>query len=194
MRRELPEHNVQIIAEATNGVELLELLKTQTPDVVLLDLDMPVMDGNEAMKCVNERYPGTKVIIMTLFDDSTLMNDYILRNAKGCIGKTEAVSDIDELISAIRRVHKGGLYINFDREVEVMKLSIRQKEITGLIGDGNTFDEIAKELRLSSSAISKQVPKIMQKIGAKNLAELCHKIAERGFKFFRKPKARFYKK
>lgn len=188
MRSELSVFDIEIIAEATNGLELLEHLKTLKPDVILLDLSMPIMDGNETLARLNFLHPTLKVIIMSLFDDATLMDEYSTRCVRGCISKTEAVTDMSELYAAIRRVHKGGVYWNFEREIEVMKLTIRQKEIVGLVGDGKTTKQIAKELGLTERAVSKQIRKVIDIMKLKNFAQLGHTIAEKGFKFFRKPK------
>lgn len=190
MRQELAKHNINTIAEAENGLELFKLLEVHSPDVVILDLAMPVMDGNETMTYLNMTYPEQKVIIMSLFDDPTLMDDYVMRNIKGCISKTEAASDIDLLAAAIRKVHKGGKHFNFATEEQIMEFSIRQKEIINLYGKGKTQKEIATELGITTDAVEKQKNKIMTIMGVKNPSEMFARIFELGFQFFRSPKAK----
>ena len=186
MRDVFKDHNINIIAEAENGIELLKLLETLSPDVILLDLAMPKMDGTETMQWLTKKYPEKKVIIMSLFDEPGLMNDYRMRGARGSFSKTD-VANMTELVSAIRKVHKGGTYFNFDRQAPSMKLSVRQKELITKLAEQKPTTQIAAELKLSTSAVDKQRKKIMDILGVSSLSDLYKKIYSLGLNYFRKP-------
>ncbi len=187
LKRVLPDYNIKIMAEAGNGLELLKLLKSFTPDVILLDLSMPVMDGSETMTYLNITYPEHKVIIMSQFDDPSLIHDYVMRNIKGCFPKSHAMGNIEGLAAAIRKVHRGGKYFDFATEEEIMDFSIRQKVIISQYGKSRSQKEIAEELGITIDAVEKQKKKIMEIMGVKSLAEFYKFIYERGLQFFRGP-------
>lgn len=188
LRRELAPFEIDIIAEAENGKELLKHLETLSPDVILLDLAMKEMDGNETMYWLNEKYPEQKVIIMSLFDDPTLMEDYVMRDVKGCISKTEATADMEGLAAAIRKIAKGGKHFNYDRDKQLLDISIRQKEIINLAAKGKSQKQIAAQLGITTNAVEKQKNKIMKTMNVNSLTELMARIFESGFHFFRGPK------
>lgn len=188
IRKALEDFSIVTIAEAENGMELLKHLEEIRPDVILLDLAMPVMNGSETMEVLRIKHPAQKVIVMSLFDEPTLMDDYISRGAKGCFPKSNA-SNLEELVDAIRLVAKGGTYFNFERE-EVKKFTSRQKEIITLISEGKSNKQIAEELKISSRGIEKQKAKIMEVLNVKSVTEMLSSIFELGLKYFRKPKKR----
>lgn len=188
LRRELAPFDIEIIAEAENGKELLKHLETLSPDVILLDLAMKEMDGNETMYWLNEKYPEHKVIIMSLFDDPNLMEDYVMRDVKGCISKTEATADMEGLAAAIKKIAKGGKHFNYDRDKQLLDISIRQKEIINLASKGKSQKQIAAQLGITTNAVEKQKNKIMKMMNVNSLTELMARIFESGFHFFRGPK------
>ena len=187
MREILLGSNIKIIAEAADGIELLKLLETQNPDVILLDLAMPNMDGTETMHWLTELHPKKKVIVMSLFDEPTLMNDYIMRGVRGCISKSDVANNTNEFINAIKVVSKGKTYFNFDRNEIPLKLSIRQKELITMFADHKPTTEIAAELKLTKSAVDKQKKKIMNVFGVESLPELLKQIYSLGLNYFRRP-------
>jgi len=189
LRGVLDEHNIKTVAEAANGLELQDKLKTFSPDVILLDLHMPVMDGNETMHWLTKNHPEKKVIILSLYDEKFLMEDFLNRGAKGFLSKDKALGNGSELAQAIRKVYRGGIAKNPAREVKSVEFTLRQKEIINLIGEGKTDGEIAKELGLTPSGVDKQRKKIMNLLGAENRAKLYSHIFRMGLNFFRKPQS-----
>jgi DNA-binding NarL/FixJ family response regulator len=184
---EVQRHNITVIAEAKNGEELLIQLETLRPDVILLDLSMPILDGNQALSLIIKKFPAAKVIIMSLFNDPTLMQDYIMRDVKGCFSKTDAAADISELANVIKKVHNGGTYFYHNESDKIMNFSIRQKEIINQLGQGKTTTTIAKELNLTRNAVNKQKSKIMEIMGVKTPTEMLKHIFEKGLQYFRSP-------
>lgn len=188
MRDILKDYHINIIAEAENGSELLKQLETLNPDVILLDLAMPVMDGTETMQRLMENHPKKKVIIMSQFEDATLMSDYKMRGAKGCFPKSEVGFRVGDLVSAIRTVHKGGSYFNFEEGASPLQLSIRQKELVTMFGDQMKTKDIAAQLNVGTTAVTKQRQKIMKKLNVDSVADLYKKIYSQGLNYFRKPR------
>jgi DNA-binding NarL/FixJ family response regulator len=172
--------------EASNGAELLEMLaKMKTlPDVILLDLRMPVMDGLEAHNNIKKLYPEIKVIILTMEDDehyilhliSEGVNGYLLKNA-----------DPDEMEKAILKVVENGYYFSENISTLVVKgmvkkdmsevlpnldLNERELQILELICKEFTAAEIAEELNLSVRTVEGYRQKLIDKTGVKNIAGL----------------------
>jgi two-component system response regulator DegU len=166
--QDLAPFDILCIGEAGNGEELLEHLKTKKPDVILLDLRMPVMDGNHTMKLLKDQYPKIKVIILSMHDEEELIHDYLTRGAKGYLSKDELTVDI--LVSAIRKVAASGSYVHKNR-TSTEKYSARQLEMIPLLCEGMTNKEIAKEIGITEWGVEKQRQKIYAKTGAKRAVD-----------------------
>jgi DNA-binding NarL/FixJ family response regulator len=174
------------IKEASNGAELLELLaKMKTlPDVILLDLRMPVMDGVEAHNKIRKLYPQIKVIILTMEDDEQYIlhligdgvNGYLLKNA-----------DPDEMEKAILKVVENGYYFSenistlvvkgmikkdFQETLPNLDLNERELQVLELICKEFTAAEIAEQLNLSVRTVEGYRQKLIEKSGVKNVAGL----------------------
>lgn len=176
------------IFEAANGVELLSVLEAldPLPDVILLDLQMPVMDGVEAHKKIRELYPDLKVIVLTMEDDQQYILHLINEGVNGYLLKN---AEPEEMESAIKRVVEQGFYFSDDISSIVMKsvmnrtknqkqnrcdleLTERERQILELICKEHTAHEIADKLVLSSRTIEGYRTKLLEKTGAKNMAGL----------------------
>ena len=174
------------INEASNGEELMELLAGMKtlPDVILLDLRMPVMDGVEAQQKIRSLYPGIKVIILTMEDDEQYIlfligegvNGYLLKNA-----------DPDEMETAIKKVVENGFYFSDDISMMVLKnlnkkdkvetifnpdFYERELQVLGLICREYTNAEIAETFDVSVRTAEGYRQKLVEKVGAKNIAGL----------------------
>jgi two-component system, NarL family, nitrate/nitrite response regulator NarL len=167
--------NIQVIGTASNGKEVLTLMETEQPDVILLDINMPVMDGIDTTRNVKMRRPNTKILILTMYNDSGLVkrlvalgvDGYILKN---CTKKT--------LIDAIECVIDGKPYYDEDvtetilsrfqqqsqTSAGMVSLSQRELQIIRLIALGHTTTEIAKALDLSPHTIKTHRRNINQKL------------------------------
>ncbi len=175
---------VNVIGDAENGIELLNLLSVSNslPDVILLDIHMPEMDGIEAQKKIREIYPDIKIIILTMQDDEQLILHLIEEGVDGYLLKN---ADPDEMELAIKRVVNKGLYFSSDitelivRGISKNKASenyelINDKELVvlKLLCREKTAAEIAAEINLSVRTIEGYRKKLMEKSGARNLAGL----------------------
>ena len=153
---ELEDRNIYCIGEAENGKELLRLLKTKMPDVILLDLEMPVMNGNEAMNQIMNDFPGAKVLVMSLHYEVELIEDYIKRGAKGYVSKDVICGNMDLLVEAIQKIKAGEIFKQTLPKSERKKFTARQREMIPLICDEMTNKEIAEELGIKERSVEKR--------------------------------------
>lgn len=183
---ELEEFNIRTIAHAANGKELLKLLKTNDPELVLLDLEMPVMNGNDAFTAIRKKFPKLKVIIMSQYDDNGLMENYMARGACGFIPKNFLSNDIEILSNGIKTVSGNGTYFySYDPKSKV-KYTRREAEVIPLIFEGKTNKEIAVELKLGEKSIEKHRKNIYQKTASRNMAVFITKSVKKGLEYLGK--------
>ena len=154
---------VTVIAEAEDGKQLLKLLNRLQPDIVLLDLEMPVMDGNKAFDLVHTNFPDIKVIILSFYSQPALIEHYLKRGAKGYITKDSL--DAGVLMEALTEIRNEGIY---RREIPSGRkmYTERQEEIMPLIFAGLTNKEIGDEIYITERAVEKQRKKIYERSGA----------------------------
>lgn len=176
-------NRVKVIFDVANGQELLEKLRTVKPDIILLDIQMSVMSGKEALIQIKRKYPKVKIIIMTAFSDDMTIIEYIKKGVNSFLPKD---CKIDLLVEAIYAVHERGTY--FDQKVSTVlakeladpasgapddnELSKQDKTIIKLICENKTSKEIADILSLSQKTIEFHRSKILSRTGSKNVAAL----------------------
>jgi len=173
----------EVIAEAANGKQLVDLLKQQSPDIVLLDLKMPVMDGWEALEVIKVRFPKTKVIVLSNNDGIETISKTAAKGATGFVSKND---DVDELILAIKDVYCVGKYYsdtltralanysnnNAQEEESTAMLSKRETEIVKEVCNGLSNTMISKKLFISSSTVDFHKQRIYKKTNSKNVLDL----------------------
>lgn len=180
----IAEDIATVIGEASNGQEFLEILKDCRPDLVLMDIDMPQMNGMEATKKAIELIPDIKIIALTMFSDEDYYYKMIDMGVKGFILKS---TGINELEKAVHDVMLGESYFsnellrniikNFSRkpvskQAETNKLTEREIEILKEICQGNTTDEIAEKLNISPKTVKSHRSNLLEKTSCKNSAGL----------------------
>lgn len=164
------EPDIHIIGTALNGKLLLELLGNQKPDIILLDIMMPELDGFETLKIINKNFPITKVIMLSQFGERGMIKRSIEFGASGYLLKD---CGKHVLINAIKTVSGGGTWyeihdkFNF-QNIDIPKLSDREKEVLQLIFMEYNKKEIAKKLNISNSTVNTYHARLMQKAGVKN--------------------------
>lgn len=166
--------DMRIIGTASDGEELMKLLEVRRPDAVILDINMPRLNGIACTGLIKKRYPEVKVIILTMFPEKTYIDQLVNAGADGCLLKSRGSQD---LIDAIYRVTSGKSYFDSIRDfadtaVPDIKLSERELEIIRLIIKGATSAEIADALFISEHTVKTHRKNIFKKIGINSISQL----------------------
>jgi len=173
-------NEIEIIGQCCDGIELLEILKFKRPDIVLLDLEMPQMDGLEVLKAIREEYKNQIKVLVFSANSSNYINLKLMQiGADGIIFKK---SSTEELINAIQIVYKGSVFFQDSIAFKMISNSHNMKkdsldqfnaldfEILQLICQQKNANEIAKQLKMSVNTINKYRGKLMEKTNSQNLA------------------------
>ena len=165
--------DLQVVGGAENGEEAVRLARKLKPDVVVMDLMMPVLDGLEATRLIHREFPDIRIMILTTFGSSADVTRAVNAGACGALVKG---APNDELISAIRTIAVGGTA--FSPEIETMlkapqppELTSRQREILEGIALGLASDAIAAKIGISADTVNQHLDAIRKKLGAANRTE-----------------------
>ena len=180
------EADIMIVGEANDGEALIELVKNKRPSIVITDIRMPKCDGIMATKIIKEKYPLTKVIAFSMFDQDEAIEQMRAAGASGYIMKN---SSLQTLLEAIRSVSRNETF--FDNAItakdeaskETIILSSREKEILRLIGEGKSSQEIADILCIGKTTVDTHRKNLMKKINIKGRTELIRFAVERKYDF-----------
>lgn len=174
--------DMQVIGEAENGQRAIAQLATLQPDLVLMDIRMPIMDGVAATQAIAQQYPTIKVLILTTFDDDEYVSRAMRLGARGYLLKD---TEPDELALAIRSVHKGHTHFGpglFEKMLtpavaatseiepppELAQLTQRELEVLRLIASGANNREIAQTLFLSENTVKNYVTNILSRLNLRD--------------------------
>jgi DNA-binding NarL/FixJ family response regulator len=174
---------LEVVSESSNGEEFLEDLSRVIPDIVLMDIEMPVMNGIEATTESIKKYPDIKIITLSMFGEEEYYYKMIDAGVKGFVLKN---SDIGEVVKSIHTVMEGGTFFSQELLLNVVKkfrdvrkteqlqvqLSHREIEIIDLICKGFSNQEIANELHISKRTVDKHRANILSKTDTNNTASL----------------------
>jgi len=185
--------DLEIVGEATNGAEVIELAVSLQPDVILMDLRMPEINGTEATRRIHRASPHIGILVVTIFEDDTSVFPAIRAGARGYLLKD---ADQNELVQAIKMVARGGVIFSAGIAHKVLQylsapppnvpkqafdeLTNREREVLDLIARGYTNAEIAEQLGLSPKTVSNNVSNVLQKLQAVDRAKLMLMALEAG--------------
>ncbi len=182
--QELPEF--EVVGQAVDGLQSVELAKSLRPDIVLMDVSMPNLNGIEATQQIKQLNPEIKIIIYTMHSDKELVLDLFKADISAYVLKDDPLSD---LILALNAVKGGGTYFstvapsvllghiqNLETQISSMdpfeNLSRREREIFRLLADGKHIKRIADQLQISPKTVETHKYNIMKKLGVRSMAEL----------------------
>lgn len=169
---------VEVVAEASNGRELIDLVRIHAPDVVVVDIRMPEMDGLEAVRAIRKHHPAVRALMLTVHDEEAYVHEAILAGASGYLLKTVSPA---ELIKGIKTVAEGKAILHpavtrqlIDEFAELSRtqgrpasnLSKREQEVLQLLAYGKSNKEIARALGIGSQTVKTHIAHIFAKMGA----------------------------
>ena len=175
-------YNIRFVLEAENGEELIKGVEKEQPDIVLMDLKMPVKDGIETTKYLNKHFPEIRILILTMFEDERFVGHLMDSGANGYLLKSTEPLEIKQ---AIMDVMKTGFYLNnFVNRVLIKKnyakqkfnpnlnseivISEREKEVLSLVCMEYTAQEIAQKMDISARTVEAIKDRLMERFGVKN--------------------------
>ncbi len=168
----------QVIAEASNGLELLDLLDHFSPDLIILDIKMPVLNGIEAARQVLLRKPSISILILSMYGEAEYYAALLDIGVKGFVLKD---AENEEFLTAVQKVIGGGTYfsqelllniIRQESQTKLVKLTRREKEILELISKGHSNQEISAILNISPRTAERHRTILLEKTGSKNSVSL----------------------
>ncbi|WP_371377256.1 response regulator [Sporomusa aerivorans] len=178
---------MQVVGEAADGEQTLKLYEQLQPDILLLDLSMPAMDGMECLKEIKSRYPESKVIVLTMHEDENYIKRAMEAGASAYVPKSAADTD---LFKAIEAVQAGGIYLSqqdsnlllhvllhreqetVDKKAPYVLLSPREREVLRLVAHGYSLAEVADKLSLSIRTVDTYKVRLMDKLKTTKKSEL----------------------
>jgi DNA-binding NarL/FixJ family response regulator len=172
LRRSLEEHGLKVLGEAADGREAVELALELGPDVVLMDLSMPALDGIAATRLVRQRAPETQVVILTMHSDDDSLARAIRAGAAGYLVKD---CSTDEVVDAIEKVASGDVTLSPELAASMLEedagepvISAREREVLQLIADGLSPTEVAGSLYISAKTVKNHLTSIYQKLDSRD--------------------------
>jgi DNA-binding NarL/FixJ family response regulator len=167
----LPRSGIQVVDQARAGEEALRKIEECKPDIALLDLRMPGLDGSEVIRRARHVSPETAAVVYTGYADSSIVDEVLDAGARGVVLKDAPLPD---LVRALELVSGGGIYIDAGltaalavRRSATPQVTQREREILRLLSDGFTNEEIGKQLFISPETVRTHVRRVIAKLGAK---------------------------
>jgi two-component system response regulator NreC len=175
---------VTVVGEAEDGRQALELVEQLQPDVVVMDIAMPILNGAEATRQIKRRFPAVRVVILTMHEDERYLERVVKAGAIGCVLKRSAAT---ELVTAVKAAARGESYFSpalatmmlggyrthlAEAPDEGDVLSDREREILQMVAEGKTSQEIADRLVLSPTTVHTHRVHLMQKLGVHDRTDL----------------------
>jgi DNA-binding NarL/FixJ family response regulator len=184
------QSDMEVIATAGDGREAVQQARDAQPDVVLMDLSMPELNGADATRAILERDPKCRVIVLSMYAQREYVRRALKAGAAGYVVKRSAAK---EVVEAIRAVHAGQRYLSprvadvvledytDDKQDDLLaRLSAREREVLQLLAEGRTGAQIAERLSLSQKTVETYRARLVEKLGIRDLAGLVRFAIQRG--------------
>ncbi|MCF6359987.1 MAG: response regulator transcription factor [Cyclobacteriaceae bacterium] len=170
------DEDIEVIGTVENGKEVIEFLEKNKTDLVVLDINMPKMDGITCARVIKKQFPGVKILILTMYPQKSFVDEIVKIGIDGCLLKNNTGK---ELITAIKRVMAGKSYFDHLKsftseqdEVFQFKLTKRELEIIKCIADGLSSIEMAEKLFISEHTVRTHRKNLLKKTGLSNTSQL----------------------
>jgi len=178
------EPDLRVVAEAANGEEALEKYRELRPDIVLMDLSMPVMDGLSATRAILDEFPDARVIVLTTYDGDEDIHRALDAGARGYLLKDMVAADV---LNVIRTVHGGrrgiphAVAAKLAERTPRVPLTPRETEVLSLVAEGLSNAEVAARIGRTEGTVKVHVKNILQKLDASDRTEAVTTALRRGF-------------
>lgn len=186
----LEREGLTVVAEAQDGHQALRLAREHTPDVAVLDLSMPLLNGIDVARDILKHSSNTQVVLLTMYEDKAYVLEALRAGVRGYVLKAQAAAD---LLTAIREVIRGAVYLSpgisktvvdaymGKSELPLEPLTDRERQVLQLVAEGKTTKEVARLLGLSVKTADSHRSRIMQKLDIHETATLVRYAIRRGF-------------
>ena len=184
------QQDLQVVAIVGDGREAVRMAKETEPDVVLMDLSMPELNGADATRAILERDAKCRVIVLSMYAEREYVRRALKAGASGYVVKRSAAK---EVVDAIRAVHSGQRYLSprvadvviddyagDERDDPLARLSAREREVLQLLAEGHTGAQIAERLSLSQKTVETYRARLVEKLGIRDVAGLVRFAIQRG--------------
>lgn len=177
--------NFQVIGNVTSGNELYKFLKNKIPDVLVMEIDLPQINGITALRSIKNQFPGTKMLVFSCHPEEMYALSAIKAGASGYLSKTVSTESLQQ---AIQQVARGGIYLNKEITEKIntgvgksnslitkfKKLSTRETEVLNLLSNGKRNKDIADALDINEKTVSTYKTRLLKKLKVDNVADLIH--------------------
>lgn len=189
IKKILEGRGFRILAEAKDGLELLQQLQSIRPDLVILDISMPNLQGLEAAREINKAYPATRILLLTMHRRKDFLRQALVAGAAGFLLKEDADS---ELLTAIRMIQEGKRYVSpvlstdltdliLEKDRQEDPLTPRERQVLQLLAEGKTAKEIVALLNISVYTVRRHRDNIMRKLKFKTMTNLIRYAMNKGY-------------
>lgn len=174
LRRSLEDHGIEVVGEADDGEQAVQMVMDLAPDVVLMDVTMPVLGGVEATRRLSRDAPGVRVVMLTMHDDSDVLAQALSAGAIGYLVKDCSISDV---VTTVRRAASGETTLSPDVASSMLAegvsrgervISAREEEVLQLFADGLSLPEVAAKLFVSAKTVKNHLASAYSKLDARD--------------------------
>lgn len=184
LARELATFGIEIIGEAPDGVVLLSLIKEKKPQIVILDLEMPEMDGNMAFNNMRDKFPSIKIVILSQYEDLSLMENYRKRGASAFFSKSYVAGNLTKFASNLHQICRNKRFFpTLLSSSAPILYTEREAKMIPLICQGKTSKEIGDLMQLSEKSVERIRQILFAKTESKNVVEFVRKSIKNGFEY-----------
>ena len=195
------QHDIQVVGEAADGQEAVELVERLLPDVLVIDIAMPRLNGIEAIRRIHTLGVKTRIVVLSMYFDETLVRQAVRNGAKGYLLKRSVT---EELLLAVRAASQGKTYLTPEVSELILsglpapgsgsekpepfdRLTAREREVLQLIAEGNTNNSIAEQLQISEKTVEKHRSSLMFKLNVHDVASLVRIAIQHKLIFLERP-------